>query len=217
MNNQVAIRTAPLAIWSLSSAIVGIVLILVGPLIGAVGSVLAVVCGHLAIQKINRSSGTFAGRGLAKAGFIIGYFGIVCQLGLLVPHLGRARESALQIECRKNLHEIRNAALEYSQYPDNHMKFPPDFQSLFPNYASEPKIFVCPATRHQPGKMTEIDKWTDYVLVPNLRADDAGDTVLAFSKKECYGGQGGNVLFTDTSIRWCNRDEYDRLTGGLTR
>jgi hypothetical protein len=65
--------TEPLAIWSFVLSLVGLLgFCCGGPLLG-IG---AVVCGHLALSKINEKP-QLQGRGLAMAGLIIGYFAIV--------------------------------------------------------------------------------------------------------------------------------------------
>ena len=65
--------TEPLAIWSFVLSLVGLLgFCCGGPLLG-IG---AVVCGHLALSKINEKP-ALQGRGLALAGLIIGYFAIV--------------------------------------------------------------------------------------------------------------------------------------------
>ena len=51
--------------------------------IAFVGSILAVVFGHVAVAQIQRSGGREAGRGLAIAGLIVGYIGVGI-LGVLV-------------------------------------------------------------------------------------------------------------------------------------
>jgi len=67
-------RTAGIAVASLVLGILGLVLI--GPL----GAIPAVICGHVAKSKIKRNPEYLAGDGLALAGLILGYV----QIGLMV-------------------------------------------------------------------------------------------------------------------------------------
>jgi hypothetical protein len=69
----VSAPTEPLAIWSLVLSLVGLLGFCCGGPILGIG---AVVCGHLAMSKINEKP-QLQGRGLALAGLIIGYFAIV--------------------------------------------------------------------------------------------------------------------------------------------
>jgi hypothetical protein len=50
---------------------------------GWIGSVLAIVFGHVALSEIHRSGGTQSGRGIAIAGLVVGYLGAVTLLGFL--------------------------------------------------------------------------------------------------------------------------------------
>ncbi|MEO5875833.1 MAG: DUF4190 domain-containing protein [Streptosporangiaceae bacterium] len=71
-------RTNVLAIVSLVTALLWVC--------GA-GSLTAIICGHLGIREIDRSGGVQTGRGLALAGLIIGYLGLLVMilwLGLVV-------------------------------------------------------------------------------------------------------------------------------------
>lgn len=69
----VAAPTEPLAIWSLILSIVGLLgFCCGGPVLGIAG----VICGHLALSKINANP-HLQGRGLALAGLIIGYLSVV--------------------------------------------------------------------------------------------------------------------------------------------
>jgi len=76
-------RTNPLAVASL---VLGIVNMLVG-------SVLALVFGYRAMREIDESQGTQTGRGLALAGVVLGWVGLVMGLvwlavfvTVLIPH-----------------------------------------------------------------------------------------------------------------------------------
>ncbi len=60
-----------LAIISMVAGIIGFVGL---PLIG---SIAAVICGHLAMNEIKNSQGRLGGKGFATAGLILGYIGLV--------------------------------------------------------------------------------------------------------------------------------------------
>jgi hypothetical protein len=42
----------------------------------AIGPLLAVILGHVALSNVNKSGGALAGRGMALAGLIMGYIGL---------------------------------------------------------------------------------------------------------------------------------------------
>lgn len=77
----------PLAIASLSLSIVG--LLCCGLVFGTAG----VVCGHIALGQIKTKGG--GGRGLAKAGLIIGYIAIALHLIFTVVYIGAAASGSL--------------------------------------------------------------------------------------------------------------------------
>jgi hypothetical protein len=63
--------------WAIASLILSI--------IGAgIGSILAVIFGRKAIREIDASGGTQTGRGIAKAGIIIGWIGIAFMVLAIV-------------------------------------------------------------------------------------------------------------------------------------
>lgn len=55
------------------TAIASLVLGILGFLCGMFTAIPAIVCGHLALGKIRRSSGAFGGQGIAIAGVVLGY------------------------------------------------------------------------------------------------------------------------------------------------
>ena len=63
-------KNSGLAICSLVFALIGLITV-------GIFSIPAVIIGHLALRRIKVSAGTLSGRGLAMAGLIIGYLGIV--------------------------------------------------------------------------------------------------------------------------------------------
>jgi hypothetical protein len=69
-----ATQTSTLAIVSLIAGIAGWVGVLgIGPLI-------AVICGHMAKNEINKAAGRITGGGLATAGLILGYLNLALSL-----------------------------------------------------------------------------------------------------------------------------------------
>ena len=49
-----------------------------------VGSILAVIFGHVSLSQIKQSHGRLGGRGLAIAGLVLGYIGLFFLLGYIV-------------------------------------------------------------------------------------------------------------------------------------
>jgi uncharacterized membrane protein len=45
-----------------------------------IGSILAIVFGHVALSQIKKSNGTQSGRGMAIAGLVLGYLAIVLSI-----------------------------------------------------------------------------------------------------------------------------------------
>ena len=63
-------RTSRLAVWSVFLGIVGIFIL-------GISSIAAIICGHLSRRKIRKSGGSLAGKGIALAGLILGYPGLI--------------------------------------------------------------------------------------------------------------------------------------------
>lgn len=76
MENQSAPETNALAIVSLVFGIIG------WTLMPVIGNVVAIICGHIARGQIRDSNGAEQGDGLALAGLILGYLGLL--LGVIV-------------------------------------------------------------------------------------------------------------------------------------
>jgi len=72
--NQSSLKRKGLAVASLIFAIIGGY--------ASTVSIVAVVCGHLALHKIKKDPSTYAGRGFAISGLILGYLGLAIGLFL---------------------------------------------------------------------------------------------------------------------------------------
>jgi hypothetical protein len=108
-------KTPALAIWSL---VLGILSLMCFSIFAAIP---AVICGHIAWSRIKRSGGVLVGDGLAIAGLITGYIGIVLaitiiplMLAIAIPNFVRAREAAQMNACINNLRQIDGAKQEWA-------------------------------------------------------------------------------------------------------
>ena len=108
-------QTAGVAVASLVMAILGFVLL--GPL----GAIPAVICGHIAKSKIRDNPETLTGEGLALAGLIMGYI----QLGSLlliipllaaiaIPSFVMARDTSQLNACVGNMRQIDSSKEQWA-------------------------------------------------------------------------------------------------------
>ncbi len=82
---------------------------------GILTAIPAVICGHVARSKINRSGGTLGGGGVALAGLITGYIGIAVfplLAAIAVPSLVKARAETQRNLCINNLRIIEDTVDE---------------------------------------------------------------------------------------------------------
>jgi len=97
-------------------------------------AVAAIILGHLSISEINRSLGRLKGRGMATAGLVLGYGGvlfipfILIVAAIAIPNLIRARVVANEAEAIVRLRTIAGAAIEYNAKYSN--GFPPSLSVL---------------------------------------------------------------------------------------
>lgn len=108
-------QTAGLAIASLVLGIAGFVLI--GPL----GAIPAVICGHIAKSRIKKSQGALGGDGMALAGLILGYVNMGLMIliipmcaAITIPAFVRARDVSQQNACINNLRIIDSAKEQWT-------------------------------------------------------------------------------------------------------
>ena len=119
-------KTSGLAITSLVFGILGIVLAFcLGPILFALP---AIICGHIAHAKIKNSGGQLTGAGVAIGGFITGYVGlalVALMLPIAIPNFIKARQTAFQMACRKNLQAIDDAKQAWvKDHPDKKNSVP---------------------------------------------------------------------------------------------
>jgi hypothetical protein len=125
-------QTCGVAIASLVLGLVAFVLL--GPL----ASIPAVICGHIALSKIGKSSGTLTGQGMAIAGLVLGYINIAfcvlvipLLLAIAVPNFIRARNMVMTRKCKGDMEQIELAAEEIRSQANT---YPPSLEDIVSKY-----------------------------------------------------------------------------------
>ena len=108
-------KNSPLAIWSLVLGILGLACF------SLFSAIPAVICGHKALSKIEKSGGTLGGRGLATGGLITGYIGIACGLfcipmlvAIAIPNFIKARDTSIRNASINDLRQIQAAKTQWA-------------------------------------------------------------------------------------------------------
>lgn len=157
---------------AITSLVLGILSIIC---LGLLTGIPAVICGHIAHNRARREPAQYGGAGLAIAGFVMGYAGIVLSIvfvaiysAMLFPALGKAKSRAQLINCSNNMKQIGLAFKTWAI--DNNDQFPFNVGTnkggtlevsergadgfdkyaylhflVMSNELSTPRILVCPA------------------------------------------------------------------------
>ncbi len=187
--------SSSLAIISLILGILS-VLFCLGPLTG----IPALICGIIAMKRAKSEPARYAGRGLAKAGVVLGAVGIVMVLlaAMMIPALAGARDVARQSVCRSRLKEVGGAIRLYNM--DNGGSYPPALASLVEGrYLADDWALSCPS-----GDNATV---SDYIYVPYMMQGQAGRVPMAWDRKDSHRGDGRNVLYTDFTVRWVPEED----------
>jgi hypothetical protein len=127
--------------------IFGTVLVCIGgPLLFAIP---AIICGHVAFGKINRSGGLLTGKGLAIAGFTAGYAGLGLMLLLLpiaIPNFIKGRNIAFKNACVNHLRQIDAAKQQWALEKQKERTDTPTAEELRPYLGKLPdEVLRCPS------------------------------------------------------------------------
>jgi type II secretory pathway pseudopilin PulG len=97
-------------------------------------AIIGVVFGHLALTDIRKSAGRLTGRGMAIAGLVLGYAGILfipfvlIVAAFAIPNLLKARIEANESVAVSSLQTIASSTVEYSALYGN--GYPPTLETL---------------------------------------------------------------------------------------
>jgi len=188
----VARQVSSLAVWAFALSILSFFLVCLGPFV----AMAAVVCGHLASAQIKTSAESPAGRGLARAGCVIGYVAVFIYLVIVplfvFPAMDRSREQIRERMCVDNARRIGDACLTYAE--GNYGYPPENLDQLRPilgvSSNGPPLVFLCPASRDRSmpsyeietaGAVTMFGKPAHVVLVREKKAHHHGRRVVAYA------------------------------------
>ena len=167
-------------------------------------SIPAIILGHMAHGKINRSNGKLKGGGLAIAGFSIGYVFLILLVPLLVsilmPALGRAREMAKRIVCASNLKTVSVGITLYQNDYDNAL--PDTLETLIDTEDLTASIFVCPSSDHIEGENSYIYRGGD------LTTNNDPKLILVHESLTNHNDEGCNVLFADSQVIFLKTEAF---------
>jgi hypothetical protein len=82
----VPVGVAPVSPVNSGLAVVSLLLGILGVFTAGIAGLPAVICGHIALNQINRADGRLKGKGIATIGLILGYIGIVVGIGALIAN-----------------------------------------------------------------------------------------------------------------------------------
>lgn len=122
--------------------------------LGPVMGIPAIICGHRARGKAKREPAVYGGSGVALAGLILGYLGLVVGLALGALVLGFAMPKVTEVKsrnteevCASQLRQVVIAARSYAGSHDG--RFPTEFKALEENLG-DVDVLRCPGDgRHR--------------------------------------------------------------------
>ena len=202
-----------MAISSLISGILGLLCLL-----PVIGSLLAIVLGHMSHSSIKNSNGQLGGSGVAIAGFVTGYAGVVFLIpailimaGMILPALNPAREKARSMNCTSNLKQIALASFMYAD-DDVDDKFPPSLQTLNDKqYLVDGMVYGC-SSAPVPAMTAAGSDYT--YLGSGLKLDDTPtQTVVAYCDNH---DNWINVMYVDGHVKGF-RGETIEETGAIVK
>lgn len=196
-------KTSGLAIAGLILAIVGFCV----PGLALVGIILAVI----ALVRINAEPTRLQGRGLAIGGIIAGAVGLVVSTvlvcgGIMLPALGKARQSAQSLKSSVQLRQIGVALNQYAM--DNKDTLPEpgaDLQARLSIYGITPDVFEAPY-------VSDEGVTDSYIYIPGYQLStlrNPAQTIIAYENPRHVRNKRVNLLMADGSVQSISVEELE--------
>lgn len=182
---------APAPGIAVTSMVAGIASILLCGL-GGIGSLVAIICGHKAMSRINASGGTVGGRGMAVTGLITGYISLVLAVisyiaifaSLAMPALTKVQERGNTTKQISHARQLQMACMLYAT--EHQGKYPDSLEQLVEQQLLEAEFY-------QQASQFKVPGWKGEPGFQYLGAgkDDTipGDTPILISNAEDWQGR----------------------------
>ena len=193
--------------------------------VGLPAAIPAIVCGHLARRQIRQSGNRVSGRGMALAGLITGYAGLVISLAVIgffaycgyqTCKFAAAHAETRRDDCGSRLQQLSVACDCYAD--DNNEAYPPDFTALYKTYLPDAKALVCAATKHVPATTVEELTRTQYqdfvyfgVGICRNAVANKEKTILAAERPGNHADQKLSVVFCDGHTETFTGDNIETI------
>lgn len=181
-------------------AIVSVVCALLLPLFPPFPSIAAIIIGHIARIRMREFTRSRSAAVISAIGLTLGYAGLLLLLTLPVDGLRfwGSSELARRESCQYNLRQIKYACMTYSA--NHNGVLPEKFNDLFPEFISEPAVFLCPSSKVSIGDTSAIDSWTSYEFVFGTSGENVDHFVTVREKDRHAHKLGRNYLYPDGRI-----------------
>jgi len=143
---------------------------------------------------------------------VVGLLVALTVLSLLVSFFIWAHPVRLshRRQCYEKLKLLGNAIKTYQV--ENQGQLPQQL-SILSNELSNPIFLICPGTGHTPGSFSNVETWSDYILVDwaAIRGTNivTGDFPIAYDRSiRNHAGDGINVLTADGVVHWDSKGEW---------
>ncbi len=204
--------------------------------LGLLAGIPAIVCGHVARGRAQRSPAQYGGAGFALAGLIMGYVSVVVTLvilpAMLLPALSRAKSRAQRINCVNNMKQIGLAFRVWAIDHDDSFPFNVSTNKggtlelsklesdgfdrnaalhfrVMANELSTPKILVCPADGKKKAALDFESLQPGNVSYPVRSGPNVSDTNPEMVLAVCP--IHNNVLLCDGSVQALSKARWESM------
>lgn len=110
--------------------------------------------------------------------------------------------------CRRRLEEICKMSIIYAGDFDE--VYPDSLQRLA-DFGVDLSILTCPAVKTQRRTIRNVDDWSVYRLIGDLRTDSGPNRVFVYCHPDNHDGRCGHIGFWDLHVETLEKDEFERV------